>query len=90
MISDPDLGFSGLSAFGSTFVNHAKLKVRKNLNNKDYMIIDTPGMIDSSLNNSQVANPSGDARGYDFTSVCRWFAERSDLILLFFDPDKPG
>lgn len=24
------------------------------------------------------------------SAVCRWFAERADVILLFFDPDKPG
>merc|ERR1712216_449521 len=29
-------------------------------------------------------------RGYDFARVTRWFAERADVILLFFDPDKPG
>jgi len=29
-------------------------------------------------------------RGYDFENVCRWYAERADVILLFFDPDKPG
>lgn len=29
-------------------------------------------------------------RGYDFEKVCRWYAERADVILLFFDPDKPG
>lgn len=28
-------------------------------------------------------------RGYDFQGVTRWFAERADVILLFFDPDKP-
>lgn len=22
--------------------------------------------------------------------MCKWFAERADVILLFFDPDKPG
>jgi hypothetical protein len=29
-------------------------------------------------------------RGYDFSAVVRWFAERADVILLFQDPAKPG
>ncbi|TMW66968.1 hypothetical protein Poli38472_012084 [Pythium oligandrum] len=29
-------------------------------------------------------------RGYEFPDVVRWYAERADVILLFFDPDKPG
>uniref|UniRef100_M4BX01 Dynamin N-terminal domain-containing protein n=1 Tax=Hyaloperonospora arabidopsidis (strain Emoy2) TaxID=559515 RepID=M4BX01_HYAAE len=29
-------------------------------------------------------------RGYEFSEVVRWYAERADVILLFFDPDKPG
>ena len=29
-------------------------------------------------------------RGYDFLGVVRWLAEHADVVLLFFDPDKPG
>ena len=29
-------------------------------------------------------------RGYDFLRVTQWLAEHADVILLFFDPDKPG
>ena len=45
-------------------------------------LIDSPGMIDSA-SGSQL-------RGYDFRECVRRFAESADLILFFFDPDKPG
>ena len=56
------------------------------------MIVDTPGMIDSpKLKDFTGTNSETDMdRGYDFESVVKWYAERADVILLFFDPDKPG
>lgn len=42
----------------------------------------SPGMIDAAA--AEVN------RGYDFVAAVRWFAERADVVLLMFDPDKPG
>jgi hypothetical protein len=56
------------------------------------MIVDSPGMIDSPKAKDPFGtNRSADMdRGYDFESVVKWYAHRADVILLFFDPDKPG
>merc|ERR1712079_376327 len=35
-------------------------------------------------------NSRSHGRGYNFVEVVRWWAKRADLILLLFDPDKPG
>jgi len=84
LVGDPDLGFSGLRQFGPTLIHHTQLKVRKGIRNSNFMFVDSPGMIDSP---QQVATMD---RGYDFQNVVKWFAERADVVLLFFDPDKPG
>ena len=92
LVGSPSSGFSGLRAFGPGLINHVNLKVREDLGMKDIMLVDSPGMIDSPAGSS---NPwdfgsSNRDRGYDFQAVTRWFAERADVICLFFDPDKPG
>lgn len=84
LVGDPDLGFSSLRQFGPTLIHHTQLKVRKDIRNSNFMLVDSPGMIDSP----QQAVSSD--RGYDFQNVVKWFAERADVVLLFFDPDKPG
>ena len=99
LVGDPDMGFSGLKTFGPNLIHHTQLKIRSNTAVRDFAIVDTPGMIDSPI--VRVSNPnsqgtvgtgliSGTDRGYDFEGVVRWYAERADVILLFFDPDKPG
>ena len=82
--------FRELQRFGRSFLGHCRRK--RMVLPKDaelpygLQLVDTPGMIDLPGNNQT----SSKARGYNFVEVVRWWAKRSDLILLLFDPDKPG
>lgn len=110
LVGDPDMGFLGLRQFGPTLIHHTQLKVRKDVASSNFMLVDSPGMIDSPVPSQEMD------RGYDFQGVVKWFAERcvkmcgrynalgivvydantsfcfdrADVVLLFFDPDKPG
>ncbi len=97
LIGDPDMGFGPLRQFGPTLVTHTQLKIRSQLRNPGFMLVDSPGMIDSPANyysglvvGERNLNPQAMDRGYDFAGVVKWMAERADVVLLFFDPDKPG
>jgi len=99
LVGNPDMGFGSLRTFGPNLINHTQLKVRSGLSQQGFMLVDSPGMIDSpgqglGLNifgsGDDEKDPLRSSRGYDFKGVTRWFAERADVILLFFDPDKPG
>lgn len=74
------LPFSGLSTFGSSFLNKFSAAVVPAELLKTINIIDTPGVLSGEKQRT--------SRGYDFAKVSRWFAERSDLILLLFDCSK--
>ena len=75
-----DKPFTGLGAFGSSFL--AKFEAAQ-CNAKlleEVTIVDTPGVLSGEKQRID--------RGYSFVQVCEWFAARSDVILLLFDPHK--
>lgn len=82
VVSNPDLPFGGLRHYGKDFLSHFRMRLLPLKFLKEVTLIDTPGMIDA-------ADPEAN-RGYDFSAVVRWFAERADVVLVFFDPDRPG
>jgi hypothetical protein len=82
VVTNPDLPYEGLRPFGDQLVSHLRLKLRPAEILQTVTLIDSPGMIDEAKTES--------GRGFDFPGVVRWFAERADLVMIFFDPDKPG
>ena len=76
----PNLPFSSLSQFGSAFLNHFVGSASMSPLLKRLTFIDTPGVLSGE---KQRLN-----RTYDFGQVAKWFADRSDLILLLFDAHK--
>lgn len=95
-LGDPDMGFGSLRQFGPALIHHTQLKIRSDVKTRSFMMVDSPGMIDSPASHEgMMLRRSKDDRalmdrGYDFEGVVRWYSERADVILLFFDPDKPG
>lgn len=82
VVSNPELPFEGLRHFGDQLVSHIRLKLRPADLLRQVTLIDSPGMIDEAK--------AGSGRGYDYPGAVRWFAERADLVVVFFDPEKPG
>jgi GTPase SAR1 family protein len=82
MVNNPELPYTGLRHFGDDLVKHLRLKRRPVELLRNVILVDSPGMIDEAKAES--------GRGFDFPGVVQWFAERADVVLMFFDPDKPG
>ncbi|MCA9544440.1 MAG: dynamin family protein [Myxococcales bacterium] len=78
----PDLPFRGLRKFGPGLLRHLKGRPVASPLLQQVWLVDSPGMIDTG---SEQAN-----RPYDFEAVVRALAEQADLVLLLFDPEKPG
>lgn len=80
LVVDSKRPFRPLSKFGNAFLNRFQCSQQPSQVLKGLSIIDTPGIL------------SGEkqwvGRGYDFTGVLEWFAERVDRIILLFDAHK--
>ena len=76
----PELPFRSLAAFGSGFLSHFVGSVSPAPLLEHVTLIDTPGVLSGEKQRL--------SRSYDFAKASRWFADRSDLILLLFDAHK--
>ncbi|KAG0054504.1 hypothetical protein BGZ83_011098 [Gryganskiella cystojenkinii] len=75
-----DMPFRGLNKFGQAFLTRFQVSQCPSPLLENMTLIDTPGILSGSERRIE--------RGYDFTKTIEWFAERADLILLFFDSHK--
>ncbi|CEP08065.1 hypothetical protein [Parasitella parasitica] len=75
-----ELPFRGLNHFGQAFLSRFQVSQTPSPVLENMTIIDTPGILAGDKQRIE--------RGYDFTQVTEWFAQRSDLILLMFDSYK--
>lgn len=76
----PDLPFRGLERFGVSFLSRLEGSQLPSSVLRSITLVDTPGILSGE---KQRVN-----RGYDFTKVVQWYAEKADLLLLLFDSHK--
>ncbi|OBZ85862.1 EH domain-containing protein 2 [Choanephora cucurbitarum] len=75
-----ELPFRGLNHFGQAFLSRFQVSETPSPVLENMTIIDTPGILAGDKQRIE--------RGYDFTQITEWFAQRADLILLMFDSYK--
>eukprot|EP00752_Nemacystus_decipiens_P007841 g7006.t1 len=75
-----ELPYTGLGKFGAPFLRKFQASIVPSPLLEHMNFVDTPGIVATDRH----AGP----RGYPFPEVVKWFADRSDLILLVFDAHK--
>ncbi|CCW60626.1 unnamed protein product [Phytomonas sp. EM1] len=80
LIDNPNSPFHGLSQFGESFSDHFTSVLAPHPLLRSFTLIDTPGVLEASVQNH--------SRQYSYADVARWFVEKSDLVILLFDPTK--
>lgn len=80
LVVDPKRQFRPLSKYGNAFLNRLQCSTVNSPVLQALSIVDTPGILSGEKQRID--------RGYDFTGVLEWFAERVDRIVLLFDAHK--
>ena len=77
---DVNKPFTALNRFGNGFLSKFEAAECNSPLLDKITLIDTPGVLSGEKQRI--------GRSYEYVSVCEWFAERADLILLLFDAHK--
>jgi EH domain-containing protein 1 len=80
LVMQPIRPFRGLASFGNNFLSKFEGAEVCSAILRNITLIDSPGVL--------AGEKQRIGRDYDFPEVIKWFAERSDMIIIMFDAHK--